>query len=509
MLSTDVAHILNILSAIYQTEYVFVLKRGDDKPCLQESIASSADKIARDLQGLSFEGICQMLNMQSAAYMSAKGSQQEFSKLECANQVKFGQDLNLSIHTLHANIEFAEHLPSLFFGAVISSEEPIASEQVNKALSGLKELLITQVSVREEDIYQDIANLNKDFIYVKNKAGEIVFANCAILSLFQNVPNDDSIKNHFFDEFEKNIELVAHDMQETLATHGVYELEHSIMLPDNTQKALHTAIRKFETRAFSDCVLFVSRDITEREVLITDLKRSNYDLDSFAYVASHDLKAPLNVIKRLVSWVMEDCADVLPKDSMDDLGLVLNRANRMEQLLKDLLDYSRIGKDYHQAKILNVKAKVLELLPLLDLPMGFSMQCDDLEINVPEVPFGIVLLNLIANAIKHHDSGNAKIQIKVRKLQTSNVVTVIDNGPGIEEANRQRIFELFETLKPRDEVEGSGMGLSVVKRLVEQYGGNIKVESNRPRGTKFIVHWPLNNMAEQVLTQLGTATSKN
>jgi signal transduction histidine kinase len=192
----------------------------------------------------------------------------------------------------------------------------------------------------------------------------------------------------------------------------------------------------------------------------------------------------------------------MPQDCLENLELVMNRANRMEQLLQDLLSYSRIGRDYLEAKELNVKDKVIELLSLIDLPMGFSMKCDNAKALVPEVPFGVVLLNLIANAIKHHDSGNAKIQIKVRRTQKANIITVIDNGPGIAKENQERIFDLFETLKPRDEVEGSGMGLSVVKRLVEHYGGSIRVEENRPRGTKFIVYWPFENIARKVLTQL-------
>jgi signal transduction histidine kinase len=174
----------------------------------------------------------------------------------------------------------------------------------------------------------------------------------------------------------------------------------------------------------------------------------------------------------------------------------------MEQLLQDLLAYSRIGKDYQEASEINVKSKVIELLSLIDLPMGFTVKCDDIEVKVPEVPFGVVLLNLIANAIKHHDSGNASIEIKVRRNQTANVITVMDDGPGISPDNRAKIFDLFETLQPRDEIEGSGMGLSVVKRLVEHYGGYIKVDENRPRGTKFIVYWPFANMARQVLTKL-------
>jgi signal transduction histidine kinase len=219
-------------------------------------------------------------------------------------------------------------------------------------------------------------------------------------------------------------------------------------------------------------------------------------------VASHDLRSPLNVIKRLVTWVKEDCDSVLPEESKEDLSIVLSRVERMEKLLVDLLSYSRIGKDYQQASEINLRTFMVELLSLIDLPMGFALKCDDVDVKVPEIAFNVVMLNLVSNAIKHHDSGNAKIEVKAKRSDRGCIITVLDNGPGIEEKNRHRIFKLFETLRSRDEVEGSGIGLSVVKKIVEHYGGSIKVDANQPRGTKFIVNWPFNNIARTVLDNL-------
>jgi signal transduction histidine kinase len=167
-----------------------------------------------------------------------------------------------------------------------------------------------------------------------------------------------------------------------------------------------------------------------------------------------------------------------------------------------LLSYSRIGKDYQDASELNLRSFMVELLSLIDLPMGFALKCDNVDIKVPEIAFNVVMLNLVSNAIKHHDLGNAKIEVKAKRSDRGCVITVVDNGPGIEEKNRLRIFKLFETLKSRDEVEGSGIGLSVVKKIVEHYGGTIRVEANQPRGTKFIVNWPFNNIARTVLDNL-------
>nr|WP_136251028.1 PAS domain-containing sensor histidine kinase [Ningiella ruwaisensis] len=353
-----------------------------------------------------------------------------------------------------------------------------------------------------EAMFKEVARLNKDYMYVKDETGKIIFANAAVLSRFPDDKYSDIVEHKITELFESHSQQSISSIEKEARRIGEHLRVDHVKVEDGRDSILQTLVQRLQINDERTCFLVVSKDVTDREIIINDLKRSNKDLDNFAYVASHDLKAPLNVIKRLISWVIEDCKSLLPQDSLENLELVMNRANRMEQLLQDLLAYSRIGKEYQEACEINVKEKVLELLSLLDLPMGFVLNCDDQTALVPEVPFSVVLLNLISNAIKHHDSGNAKIEIKVRRNQRANVITVIDNGPGIAEEDRKRVFDLFETLKPRDEVEGSGMGLSVVKRLVEHYGGYIKVEENRPRGTKFVVNWPYTNVARDVLAQL-------
>lgn len=395
--------------------------------------------------------------------------------------------------------QFAQDLAELTVLAVLV---PASFDWTDNLISALSELIgVLNTSAEQqasakaleksEELFKEMADLSHDFLYVKDSEGRVVYGNQAVMSLLNPQSSHTSLSDKVLEVFEakRANQDISVSIEQIEADNG-----DQILLQSHRQSFYQPANRNY--------TLTVSRDVTEREVIINDLRRSNKDLDHFAYIASHDLKAPLNVIKRLVSWVIEDCGDAMPQDCLENLELVMNRANRMEQLLQDLLSYSRIGRDYLEAKELNVKDKVIELLSLMDLPMGFSMKCDNTQALVPEVPFGVVLLNLIANAIKHHDSGNAKIQIKVRRTQRANIITVIDDGPGIAKENQQRIFDLFETLKPRDEVEGSGMGLSVVKRLVEHYGGNIKVEENRPRGTKFVVHWPFENIARKVLTQL-------
>lgn len=504
MLSIDVSTVLPLLSATCQSQHVFVFKHTDQKPFFYAESESSRSGFVDELSAHSFSELSDCLPRQ----IPSSSDNSTLHKIDDFGTCQMHILYLVAIYS-DANTIAEGKSPKMLLGMYIDQSVDV-NGLIRNSVKSLANLLQFQIKqgmalralAQSEGLFKEISSLNKDYIYVKDEQGKVIFANKAIISLFPNSTYHEIVEQELVALFEEHTKQPIADIELIVKSKGEYQREEYITLQDGTLRVMQTVSQRFHINQETMYLLVVSRDITEREIIIKDLKRSNQDLDNFAYVASHDLKAPLNVIKRLVSWVMEDCADILPRDSIDDLELVMSRANRMEQLLKDLLAYSRIGKEYQLASEVNVKAKVVELLSLIDLPMGFVVNCDDSNALVPEVPFGVVLLNLISNAIKHHDSGNAKIQIKVRRNKTSNVITIVDDGPGIDEQNRVRIFDLFETLKPRDEVEGSGMGLSVVKRLVEHYGGHIKVEEHRPRGIKFIVYWPFNNVAQQVLTQL-------
>lgn len=489
-----------MLSAICQSDNIFVFKQSDQAPLLLTDSAFVSPSVHDIVSNLNFIGLNEQIKQ-------ACQVDDAVIAIHCVDKISTEPEVNLYTCAIHAEAD--NTLPHLILGMCIAKTD-LWNEKIQNAVISLAALLQSQLNqnaklrsvAHSESLFKEISSLSKDYIYVKDADEKVIFANQAIINLFPDSTYHEVINGKLQAVFEQHTEQTIDDIQHIVKLKGEHQREDYITHKNGNVMIVQTLTQRVHANHDSFYSLVVSRDITEREVIIKDLKRSNSDLDNFAHVASHDLKAPLNVIKRLVSWVIEDSGKILPRESLDDLHLVMSRVNRMEQLLKDLLAYSRIGREYQQASEVNVKKKVVELLSLIDLPMGFVVKCDDSNVLVPEVPFSVVLLNLIANAIKHHDSGNANIQIKVRRNQTANVVTVMDNGPGIALENRARIFDLFETLKPRDEVEGSGMGLSVVKRLVEHYGGHVKVEEHRPRGTKFIVYWPFNNLAEQVLTQL-------
>jgi signal transduction histidine kinase/CHASE3 domain sensor protein len=242
-------------------------------------------------------------------------------------------------------------------------------------------------------------------------------------------------------------------------------------------------------------------DITERKEMelrlanqARDLLRSNEELEQFAYVASHDLKAPLRGIDNLVTWIEEDLGDAVTGEVRTNMDLLRSRVRRLEALLDDLLAYSRAGRGELTRDAVDAGELVQELAELVSPPEGFSIKAVGAlpTLRTSRAPLTQVLQNLIANAIKHHDhpaSGHIWIEAAEQGVFTEFVVS--DDGPGIPEQYRERVFGMFQTLKPRDEVEGSGMGLAIVKKLVERQRGTIWL-TDSPRGRGLAVHftWP-------------------
>ncbi len=239
-------------------------------------------------------------------------------------------------------------------------------------------------------------------------------------------------------------------------------------------------------------------DITQQKQLQQDLvdhivalEKSNSELDQFAYVASHDLKSPLNAIAKLSNWIEEDCADILPVKAREYLGLLHARVNRLTHLLDDLLIYSRVGKQKHEYDYINLEKLSRELLDLNSPDLSFSITATNIDILVPTVPFELVLRNLISNAIKHHHEEQGIIEVYAEIVEEGYKVQVSDNGPGIPEEYRDKAVQMFQTLKSRDKTEGSGMGLAICKKTVEYYGGQLFIETSPLGGTTITIMWPI------------------
>lgn len=241
-------------------------------------------------------------------------------------------------------------------------------------------------------------------------------------------------------------------------------------------------------------------DVTDRKEIdrrlrhqAHDLQRSNAELEQFAYVASHDLKAPLRGIENLASWIEEDLGDRLEGDTRANMDLLKSRVRRLESLLSDLLAYSRAGRDDTVIREVDTRALVTDLAALISPPEGFRIEADPSlpTVLTAQAALTQTLQNLIGNAVKHHpDPARGFIHVKAQSLGDMYEFQVRDNGAGIPEQFRERVFGMFQTLKPRDEVEGSGMGLAIVRKLVERQSGQVWLSEGEAGG--LIVHftWP-------------------
>jgi PAS domain S-box-containing protein len=223
-----------------------------------------------------------------------------------------------------------------------------------------------------------------------------------------------------------------------------------------------------------------------------ELAQMNTELDNFVYTASHDLRAPLTGISSIVQWILEDDR-ALAGESRERLGLIQGRIERTKQLLTDIRDYARAGDNAAPSGTpVSAATLVANVAATAHVPPGFSIRSDpSLEpVQVQRVPLEQVLHNLVSNAIKHHDRPAGSVTVSVEYQVPWLRFSVIDDGPGIPEEYRERVFEMFKTLKPRDEVEGSGMGLALVRKIVGRMGGRCGVDPAAKRGSHFWFEWP-------------------
>lgn len=225
----------------------------------------------------------------------------------------------------------------------------------------------------------------------------------------------------------------------------------------------------------------------KQAALLEKLETVNRELESFANVISHDLKAPLRGIRTVVEWLVDDYAQSLDEAGREQMGLLINRVNRMQDLIDGVLRYSRAGRQQQSAEIIQLSELVNNVIDNLNPPEHITI---DVEHPLPviradETRIMQIFQNLISNAIKYMDKPQGHLRITSQDTESAWQFNIIDNGPGIEPRHFERIFEMFSTLQSRDDYESSGVGLAVVKKIIETSGGRIWVQSQPSQGSTF------------------------
>ena len=237
----------------------------------------------------------------------------------------------------------------------------------------------------------------------------------------------------------------------------------------------------------------IEKKADELTELTEALKRSNQELDRFAYVTSHDLKAPLRGIASIADWIEEDLAECLTEESRSHINLLRGRVYRLEALIDGILQYSRAGR-VQVIETVNVADLLSETIELLAPPPEVTVIIEPgmPTLETERIPLQQVFMNLINNAIKHGHKSDICINISVKKQRKFYKFSVSDNGIGIEPQYHQKIWEIFQRLEARDKVEGTGIGLAVIKKIIESRGGQVFLESKLGSGATFSFTWQIN-----------------
>lgn len=242
-----------------------------------------------------------------------------------------------------------------------------------------------------------------------------------------------------------------------------------------------------------------ARMFQEAHGLIAALEKSNAELDQFAYVASHDLKAPLRGIANLSQWIEDDLGERMDDTTREHMQLLRGRVIRLENLIGGILAYSRAGRERGDLAEVDSGLLVQEVWELLAAPESAEIviQPGLPKLHANRVQLQQVLMNLIGNALKYNASRALTIEVAAKRVRDRWEFSVSDNGVGIAPEFHERIWGLFQTLERRDKVESTGIGLSVVRKIVDSNQGRAWVESRPEGGAIFKFTWPADTKGER------------
>lgn len=227
-----------------------------------------------------------------------------------------------------------------------------------------------------------------------------------------------------------------------------------------------------------------------REHAQTVLENRNQELDSFVHTVSHDLKAPLRAVANLSEWIEEDLAGVLTVETQAQMTLLRSRIGQMSCTIDGLLDYALSGQTDHPSDAVDVAQLLAEVIDSLSPPPTFRIEIAPMPIvTANRLQLFQVFANLIGNGIKHHDRSDGSIHVAVGECEDLYEFSIADDGVGIAPEQHERIFIIFQAMNPQHRTDSTGIGLAIVKKIVEAQGGTIWLESEIGKGTTFYFTW--------------------
>jgi len=261
-----------------------------------------------------------------------------------------------------------------------------------------------------------------------------------------------------------------------------------VSLAENISKGNFTRLQDTRNDELSALVVSLNTMSEKLDKNIHELKNRNAELNKFAYVVSHDLKAPIRGIHNVITWIEEDHANELSPELKKYLMIIPQRTQRMEALINGLLDYARLNLKTPSEKI-NTNVLVQEIANEI-VPRTFTLEIGNLpDLFTERIKLEQVFANLISNSVKYTSQEGGIIQISCKTFPDFYEFSVKDNGIGIAMDYHQKIFEIFQTLREQNEQESTGVGLAIVKKIIDDQHENISVKSTLGQGAEFIFTW--------------------
>ena len=351
----------------------------------------------------------------------------------------------------------------------------------------------SEMEVKEAKNFLELINNNiPDLIFVKDENFVIIQANKSFLDLYPEDKKDKVIGYTTFEDydFEEKEEFLK--MDKKAFEKGYSETNETINFPDGTKRTLFTQKIRFKNLKGEKFILGIARDITEKEHLINKLSDANEELQNFAYICSHDLQEPLRMVRSFSNKLETHLENEIKEDQKAKtyLNFITDGAKRGQNLVSDILDYSSINNDLN----INEKIDLMEMMSVLTNNLSSNLEDKELEIKYDKLPtikgsktqIYQLLMNLITNSIKYQKEGNKPvINVKVADEKYYWKISIQDNGIGIKDEHFNKIFDIFKRLHAKSEYAGTGIGLSICKKVVKNHGGDIWIDSTEGIGSTF------------------------